>query len=70
MTMPAFAEDPEHSRAAFERLRVLRDQLRGSFGDRHPLQYLSMGTTQDFRVAVEEGATHVRLGRILYDREE
>jgi uncharacterized pyridoxal phosphate-containing UPF0001 family protein len=29
-----------------------------------------MGTTQDFRVAVEEGATHVRLGRILYDREE
>jgi pyridoxal phosphate enzyme (YggS family) len=58
MTMPPLAEDPEGSRPYFARLRDLAHQ-RG-------LQTLSMGTTQDFAVAVEEGATIVRVGTILF----
>jgi pyridoxal phosphate enzyme (YggS family) len=58
MAMPPFAEDPEASRPYFARLREL--------AARHGLEHLSMGTSQDYRVAVEEGATIVRLGSILY----
>jgi pyridoxal phosphate enzyme (YggS family) len=54
MTMPPFAEDPEQSRRWFARLMAIADE--------HGLRELSMGTTQDFVVAVEEGATVVRLG--------
>jgi uncharacterized pyridoxal phosphate-containing UPF0001 family protein len=59
MTMPPFAENPEDSRRWFAALRALADE-RG-------LQRLSMGTSQDYRVAVEEGATIVRIGTKLYD---
>ena len=58
MTMPPLAEDPEANRPHFERLRDLAAQ-RG-------LRRLSMGTSQDFAVAVEAGATIVRVGTILY----
>ena len=58
MTMPPFAQDPEESRGWFARLRELAHE-RG-------LRQLSMGTTQDFVVAVEEGATIVRVGTRLY----
>jgi PLP dependent protein len=58
MTMPPFTEDPEASRPHFAALKRLADE--------HRLQELSMGTTQDYRVAAEEGATIVRLGTILY----
>jgi len=58
MTMPPYAEDPEASRRWFAQLRDLA-QARG-------LRELSMGTTQDFAVAVEEGATIVRIGTRLY----
>jgi hypothetical protein len=58
MTMPPLAEDPESSRPWFRALRELARE-RG-------LGELSMGTTQDFRVAVEEGATIVRIGTRLY----
>jgi pyridoxal phosphate enzyme (YggS family) len=58
MTMPPLAEDPEQSRSWFERLRELA-HARG-------LRELSMGTTQDFAVAVQEGATIVRIGTRLY----
>jgi pyridoxal phosphate enzyme (YggS family) len=58
MTMPPLAEDPEQSRPWFARLRELAHE--------HGLQELSMGTTQDYVVAVEEGATIVRLGTALY----
>jgi pyridoxal phosphate enzyme (YggS family) len=58
MTMPPFAEDPEDSRPHFAALKRLADQ--------HGLTELSMGTSQDYRVAAEEGATIVRLGTILY----
>jgi PLP dependent protein len=58
MTMPPPAEDPEASRPFFRRLRALAAE--------HGLTDLSMGTTQDYRVAVEEGATLVRVGSVLY----
>jgi pyridoxal phosphate enzyme (YggS family) len=58
MTMPPPVRDPEESRPYFARLRALAQG--------HGLARLSMGTTQDFAVAVEEGATIVRLGTILY----
>ncbi|HVD40966.1 MAG TPA: YggS family pyridoxal phosphate enzyme [Solirubrobacterales bacterium] len=58
MTMPPFSADPEHSRPYFARLAALA----GEQGLRH----LSMGTSQDWRVAVEEGATIIRLGHALF----
>jgi uncharacterized pyridoxal phosphate-containing UPF0001 family protein len=58
MTMPPFAEDPEQSRPHFARLAELAAE--------HDLKRLSMGTTQDYEVAVQEGATIVRLGTVLY----
>ena len=66
MAMPAFADDPEQSRGAFAALRRLRDELAPRVAGRHRLEALSIGTSQDYAVAVEEGATHVRLGRTLY----
>jgi len=60
-TMPPFADDPEQSRPYFRRLRELAEQ----FG----LEELSMGTTQDYRVAADEGATFIRVGSVLYGRE-
>ena len=58
MTMPPLAATPEASRPNFAALRELARE--------HGLARLSMGTTQDFAVAVEEGATIVRIGTILY----
>ena len=67
MTMAAYAEDAEQSRPTFRLLRVLRDRLREIADKRHPLNHLSMGMTNDFEVAVEEGATLVRLGTVLFE---
>jgi PLP dependent protein len=58
MTMPPFSEDPEASRPHFERLARLAGE--------HGLERLSMGTSQDWEVAVQEGATILRLGTVLY----
>jgi uncharacterized pyridoxal phosphate-containing UPF0001 family protein len=58
MTMPPFSQDPEDSRPHFVRLKKLADD--------HELSRLSMGTSQDWQVAVQEGATIVRLGTALY----
>jgi len=60
MTMPPLAEDPERSRPYFRQLRELAGE--------HGLSQLSMGTSQDYRVAVEEGATLVRVGSVLFGR--
>jgi PLP dependent protein len=59
MTMPPFVERPEDNRHHFARLAELAAE--------HGLERLSMGTTQDYVVAAEEGATIVRLGSVLYD---
>ncbi len=58
MTMPPFSDDPEHSRPYFARLAELAAD--------NGLDRLSMGTSQDWRVAIEEGATIVRLGHALF----
>jgi uncharacterized pyridoxal phosphate-containing UPF0001 family protein len=58
MTMPPFTERPEASRPYFSRLADLAAE--------HGLERLSMGTSQDWRVAVEEGATIIRIGSVLY----
>jgi len=58
MTMPPATAAPEESRPYFRRLREL--------AERHGLRELSMGTSQDFRIAAEEGATFVRLGSVLW----
>ncbi len=65
MTMPAFATDPEDSRAAFVALRVLAERSTERWAGTHAFTALSMGTSQDFMVAVEEGATLVRVGSVL-----
>jgi PLP dependent protein len=57
-TMPPLARDPEESRPYFRTLREL--------AERFELKELSMGTSQDYRVAAEEGATFVRVGSVLY----
>jgi pyridoxal phosphate enzyme (YggS family) len=67
MTLPPPAAAPEASRAAFRGLRELRDALRSRPGLPPLGPDLSMGTTQDFEVAVEEGATLVRVGSALYE---
>ncbi len=64
MGMAAWTPDPEASRPAFRALRDLRDELNRR-GDGPPLPYLSMGMSGDFETALEEGATHLRLGTIL-----
>ncbi len=58
MTMPPLAAEPDDSRRWFALLRALTDE--------HALEHLSMGTSQDYAVAVEEGATIVRIGTSLY----
>jgi uncharacterized pyridoxal phosphate-containing UPF0001 family protein len=58
MTMPPFSQDPEDSRPHFARLAELAAE--------HGLARLSMGTSQDWQIAIEEGATIVRLGTALY----
>jgi uncharacterized pyridoxal phosphate-containing UPF0001 family protein len=60
MTMPPETDDPDASRPYFRRLREL--------AERYGLRELSMGTSQDYRVAADEGATLVRLGSVLYGR--
>jgi uncharacterized pyridoxal phosphate-containing UPF0001 family protein len=62
MTMPPLASEPEDSRPYFRRLRELADE--------HGLPDRSMGTSQDYRVAVDEGATLVRVGEVLFGRRE
>jgi len=57
-TMPPFADDPEASRPYFRKLRELADE--------HGLTELSMGTSQDYEVAAQEGATMIRIGSVLY----
>jgi pyridoxal phosphate enzyme (YggS family) len=66
MTLPPFFDDAEQSRPYFRRLRELRDELgsRGAFGNRNG--ELSMGMTHDFEIAIQEGATMVRIGTAIF----
>jgi PLP dependent protein len=64
MAVPPYDPDPESSRPHFRKLVEIRDHLVGEFGQ--PLPELSMGMSHDFAVAVEEGATEVRVGTALF----
>lgn len=66
MTLPPYFEDPEDARPFFRRLRELRDKLgeQGAFGDQ--TGELSMGMTHDFPIAIQEGATIVRIGTAIF----
>ena len=65
MTIAPLVPEPEAARPVFRDLRVLRDALQVEHGD-NGLPVLSMGMSNDYPVAIEEGATHIRVGRALF----
>jgi pyridoxal phosphate enzyme (YggS family) len=70
MTMAPFSDDPEDARPVFRKLREFRDELQERTGGdltHHPLRDLSMGMTGDFEVAIEEGATLIRVGSAVFE---
>lgn len=67
MTMAALARDPEQVRPTFATLRGLRERYRVQTPPPHSLDHLSMGMSNDFEIAVEEGSTFVRLGTVLFE---
>jgi uncharacterized pyridoxal phosphate-containing UPF0001 family protein len=66
MLLPPFAENPEDVRSWFRRLRELRDRLANDGVPAARLRELSMGMSHDFTVAIEEGATMVRIGTAIF----
>ncbi|GIP16713.1 UPF0001 protein YlmE [Paenibacillus montaniterrae] len=70
MTMAPFELEAEQTRPVFAGLRQLRDQLLQEGGADCPIRELSMGMSNDFEVAIEEGATYIRLGTVLIGTEE
>lgn len=66
MTMPPLSENPENSRPYFNALRNLRDMLAAKLPENVDLHELSMGMSSDFEVAIEEGATLVRIGTSIF----
>lgn len=65
MTMAPHVEDKEEIRKVFRSLAKLRDEMMGKNYDHAPCEYLSMGMSHDYEIAVEEGATHIRIGSDL-----
>lgn len=70
MTMAPIVEEPEQARPVFRGLRLLRDALNESHVTKEPITELSMGMSDDFEIAIEEGATWIRLGTILVGKGE
>ncbi len=68
MCIPAFTDDPEDARPAFRSLRLLAEQLRAA--GPLPLPELSMGMSHDYPVAIEEGATIVRVGSAIFGKRD
>jgi uncharacterized pyridoxal phosphate-containing UPF0001 family protein len=66
MTMAPISDNPEAARPHFRRLRELRDQVAGILNRPADSLHLSMGMSQDFEVAIEEGATLVRIGTEIF----
>lgn len=66
MTLALFSSDPEQVRPCFVRLRELRERLRPTLPDGVSLEELSMGMSGDFEIAIEEGATVVRVGQAIF----
>ena len=70
MAIPPVEREPDAIRTWFRRLRRLRDELRPALGWQGSAGFLSMGMSQDFEIAIEEGATHVRVGTALFGPRE
>ena len=70
MILPPYSENPESSRPYFKQLREILFDLNQKSIYKTPLTELSMGTSHDFQVAIEEGATWVRIGRALFQKDE
>jgi PLP dependent protein len=66
MTMPPYSDNPENSRPYFQALRKLRDDISAADIPSTHMDELSMGMTDDFEVAIEEGATIIRVGRAIF----
>jgi len=66
MTMPPYSDHPENSRPYFQALRKLRDDISAADIPGIRMDELSMGMTDDFEVAIEEGATIIRVGRAIF----
>ncbi|MBO0910596.1 MAG: YggS family pyridoxal phosphate-dependent enzyme [Acidobacteria bacterium] len=66
MTVPPYQDDPEQSRPYFRRMRALFEQLAGRQAGNVRMEILSMGMSHDFEIAIEEGATCVRLGTAIF----
>ena len=64
MTMAPLSDDPEEARPTFQGLRLLRNELQTN---EYPLPHLSMGMSGDFEIAIDEGATLIRLGSVLFE---
>ncbi|MRG85478.1 YggS family pyridoxal phosphate-dependent enzyme [Salinibacillus xinjiangensis] len=69
MTMALHVDDEEVLRGCFQMLRELKETIQNQGYSHAPCQYLSMGMSNDYRIAVEEGATHIRVGSKLVGRE-
>jgi pyridoxal phosphate enzyme (YggS family) len=67
MTMARFEEDPQNCRPTFALVRELQERFRPQLASPHRLDQLSMGMTNDFEVAIEEGATMIRVGSALFE---
>ena len=65
MTMAPFVEDEDVLRNCFRKLRKLRDIVKGLNLSYAPCEFLSMGMSNDYKIAIEEGATHIRVGTAL-----
>lgn len=70
MTMAPYEADPEEIRAYFRKLRMLKDELNDAKIWPYPIPHLSMGMSNDFEIAIEEGATWIRLGSIFVGKEQ
>jgi uncharacterized pyridoxal phosphate-containing UPF0001 family protein len=68
MVLPPWSEDPEAARPYFRQLWQLRDRLKSSGVPGAMLQELSMGMSHDFEVAIQEGATMVRIGTAIFGK--
>ena len=69
MTMAPFVEDEVTLRSCFRKLRELRDEIKGLCLEYAPCKFLSMGMSNDYEIAIEEGATHIRIGTVLVGNE-
>lgn len=69
MTMAPFVEDEAILRSCFRKLRELRDEIKGLCLEYAPCEFLSMGMSNDYEIAIEEGATHIRIGTALVRNE-